>query len=86
MECYEDINIEEYYHYYSAQIKFIKDRKRKRKVCCLKPKMKVEQNLKVKCLWLTHYTALNMTRLINPKLITFAEKLSMRVSIYVSKI
>ena len=31
----------------------------------LKPKAKVEQNLKVKCLWLTHYSTLNMTRLIN---------------------
>ena len=32
----------------------------------LKLKAKVEQNLKVKCLWLTHYSRLNMTRLINP--------------------
>ena len=32
----------------------------------LKPKTEVEQNLKVKCLWLTHYAKLNMTRLINP--------------------
>ena len=31
----------------------------------LKPKAKVEQNLKVKHLWLTHYGRLNMTRLIN---------------------
>ena len=31
----------------------------------LKPKAKVEQNLKVKCLWLTHNIGLNMTRLIN---------------------
>ena len=31
----------------------------------LKPKAKVEQNLKVKCLWLTRYSRLNMTRLIN---------------------
>ena len=30
------------------------------------PKEKVEQNLKVKCLWLTLYGRLNMTRLINP--------------------
>ena len=32
----------------------------------LKPKAKVERNLKVKHLWLTHYGRLNMTRLINP--------------------
>ena len=32
----------------------------------LKPKAKVEQILKVKCLWLTHYGRLNITRLINP--------------------
>ena len=32
----------------------------------LKPRAKVEQNLKVKCLWLTHYGRLNMTTLINP--------------------
>ena len=31
----------------------------------LKPKAKVEQNLKVKHSWLTHYNRLNMTRLIN---------------------
>ena len=31
----------------------------------LKPKAKAEQNFKVKCLWLTHYGRLNMTRLIN---------------------
>ena len=31
----------------------------------LKPKAKVEQNLKVKCLWLTCYGRLNVTRLIN---------------------
>ena len=31
----------------------------------LKPKAKVEQNLKVKHLWLTCYGRLNMTRLIN---------------------
>ena len=33
----------------------------------LQPKAKVEQNLKVKCLWLTHYSRLNMTRLVNQK-------------------
>ena len=33
----------------------------------LKPKTKVEQNLKVKHLWLTHYGRLNMTRLLNQK-------------------
>ena len=33
----------------------------------LKPKAKVEQNLKVKHLWLTHYSRLNMTRLVNQK-------------------
>ena len=32
----------------------------------LKPKAKIEQNLKVKCFWLTHYGRLNMNRLINP--------------------
>ena len=31
----------------------------------LQPKEKVEQNLKVKCLWLIHYGRLNMTRHIN---------------------
>ena len=31
----------------------------------LKPKAEVEQNLKDKCLWLTHYGRLNMTRLVN---------------------
>ena len=47
-------------------IKFIEYvEKRKREVGHLRPKTKVEQNLKVKCLWLTHYTKLNMTRLIN---------------------
>ena len=32
----------------------------------LKPKAKVEQNLKVEHFWLTCYSMLNMTRLINP--------------------
>ena len=31
-----------------------------------RPKTKVEQNLKVKCLWLTCYAKLDMTRLIKP--------------------
>ena len=60
--------------------------KRKGEVCHLRPKTEVEQNLKVKHLWLTHYTKLNMTRLINPKLIAFAEKLSMRVSTCTSEL
>ena len=48
-------------------IKFIEYiEKRKREVCNLRPKTKVEQNLKVKCLSLTRYAKLNMTRLINP--------------------
>ena len=38
---------------------------RKQGSMSLKPKAKVEQNLKVKHLWLTHYSRLNMTRLIN---------------------
>ena len=31
----------------------------------LEPRVKVEQNLKVKCLWLTGYGRLNMIRLVN---------------------
>ena len=38
---------------------------RKQGSTSLKPKAKVEQNLKVKSLWLTHYSRLNMTRHIN---------------------
>ena len=40
-------------------------REKKEESALLIPKAKVEQNLKVKCLWLTHYGRLNMTRLIN---------------------
>ena len=45
---------------------FIKCIEKKRQVCHLKPKTKVELNLKVKHLWLTHYARLNMIQLINP--------------------
>ena len=53
------------YCYCKEGIKVMKCVERKQGSMSLKPKAKVEQNLKVKCLWLTHYSRLIMTRLIN---------------------
>ena len=55
----------EIFCYCKEGIKFMKCIESKQGSMSLKPKAKVEQNLKVKCLWLTCYGRLNMTRLIN---------------------
>ena len=59
------IKIEENYYYCKKGIKYMWCIEGEDGRMLLKPKAKVEQNLKVKCLWLTCYGRLNMTRLIN---------------------
>ena len=59
----------ENYCYCKEEIKFMSCVERKEGSISLKPKVKVEQNLNVKYLWLTCYSRLDMTRLINLNLL-----------------
>ena len=68
------IKIKKIYCYCKEGIKFMRCLEGKEGCASLKPKAKVEQNLKVKCLWLTCYSRLNMTRLVNERLIAFTDE------------
>ena len=59
------IKIKKIYCYCKEGIKFTRGVEEKEGSMSLRPKAEIEQNLKVKHLWLTHYSRLNMTRPIN---------------------